>query len=518
MASFASLLRSLEAGLHRVAALVRDGFVAGNPPPALYKGGCISRKAFPATIDIAQETTRSFAHACYYLLQTNAPCTQRMKMAKEKLAKIRNLDAPPSREGDAIDADITSRSTKWTSICSEATRLRDFEGMTLEQLEEVIREGVPAFVSVGLALTEIRDRCLFRPKYSRFEDYCRSTWGFCRQTGHRVMAAAQIVLELSPIGDTNGVVWNESQIRPLSKLPTQKLRQEALSLAVARSATKRPTAGQVKAAVDDLLLRAQVDAAKTRDAQPLVATGEGVRIIHGDTGDRDLLESGSVNLIIGSPPYNIGAKYPTTDDALESETYLAKMRVWLTNCHRWLVPEGGRLCLNVPIDTRKFGPFPLASEITGIARGIGLGYEATIVWDEASHKGHWNQIDAVASPLIFCRCEAILIFSKGGFKRGPSGEMPDVTRQEVEEWCSGYWRFAGSHQHNRHPCPFPPELPRRLIKLLSYPTDVVLDPWAGTGTTLIEAMKLKRRAVGIEIEESYCALIRERVSATHPSP
>jgi len=395
--------------------------------------------------------------------------------------------------------------------------IHDYDVMSLEQLEAVIKQFVPAFVQVGLALRSIRDRGLFKPKYSRFEDYCRHEWGFCRQTGHRSMLAAQFALEVSPIGDTDGTVWHESQLRPLGKLPTLELRREAFSRAVQGSATKRPTAGQVNAAVADILLREKVNAVKKTYDKPSVATDDVARVIHADSAEPGLIEPGSIHLVVGSPPYNIGAKYPNVDDAIKLDEYLAKIRAWLNNCYHWLVPEGGRLCLNVPIDTRKFGPFPLASEMTRIAREIGFSYEATIIWDEASHKGRWSQLDPVASPLIFCRCEAILIFSKGGLSRPTPGQMPDITRQEVEEWSSGYWRFPGAHQYDQHPCPFPPELPRRLIKLLSYPTDVVLDPWAGTGTTLLEAVRLNRRTIGIEIEESYCTLIQKRLSLARSS-
>ena len=438
---------------------------------------------------------------------------------------------PASREFDedgvVVDASLVAALDDYNlpdHTGDEPFDIPDYGGMTLEQIEVAIRKDVRAFVRVGLALGEVCNRRMYKPTYACFDDYCRNVWGWCRQTAHRSIDASEIALELSPIGDIQGAIMHESQLRPLAKLPNADLRREAFVLAVKGSATGQPTAGQVKAAVNDVLLRERVNAARLADGTPPDHLGHRAKIIHGDTADPGLIAPASVNLIIGSPPYNLGVKYPTVDDALQSEEYLAKMRTWLVNCHRWLVSEGGRLCLNVPIDTRKFGPFPVAAELTKIAQEVGFAYETTTIWDEGSHKGYWNQVDPVAVPQIFCRCEAILIFSKGGMKRSSTSHLPDITREEVAEWSSGYWRFAGAHTNNVHPCRFPPELPRRLIKLLSYPHDVILDPWAGSGTTLLEAIELNRQAIGIEIEKQYLDLIQRRLEtistptarSTHP--
>jgi hypothetical protein len=117
------------------------------------------------------------------------------------------------------------------------------------------------------------------------------THGHLDHTGNlaRSIQGSQIALDLSPIGDIEGAVLHESQLRPLAKLPTKEMQREAFVMAVKGSATGQPTASQVNAAVHEMLLRERVRAAQVVNRKPIKLTDERDRVIHGDTADGHLL-------------------------------------------------------------------------------------------------------------------------------------------------------------------------------------------------------------------------------------
>jgi site-specific DNA-methyltransferase (adenine-specific) len=90
--------------------------------------------------------------------------------------------------------------------------------------------------------------------------------------------------------------------------------------------------------------------------------------------------------------------------------------------------------------------------------------------------------------------------------------ISDITRDEFIEWTSGIWSFSGeSRKKIGHPAPFPLELPKRCIKLFSFVGDTVLDPFLGSGTTLLACALLNRRGIGVEIDRKYCELAKKRL-------
>ena len=90
-----------------------------------------------------------------------------------------------------------------------------------------------------------------------------------------------------------------------------------------------------------------------------------------------------------------------------------------------------------------------------------------------------------------------------------------MNKEEFMEWTNGLWTFPGeSKKRIGHPTPFPIELPRRCIKLFSYVGDTVLDPFMGSGTTLVAAHLNQRKGIGIEIDEGYCKLAKDRLGQT----
>ena len=227
------------------------------------------------------------------------------------------------------------------------------------------------------------------------------------------------------------------------------------------------------------------------------------------------LPKNSVDLTITSPPYNVGLVYDDkTDDAVSYAEYLEFSRLWMKNCYRWTRP-GGRFCLNIPLDKNKEGKQSVGADFTRIAKRIGWKYHATVIWNEGniSRRTAWGSWCSATAPHIIAPVELILILYKGEWKRDGSGKTSDIVRDDFMQWTNGVWTFNGeSGKRIGHPAPFPRELPRRCIKLFSFVGDSVFDPFAGSGTTLIEAICSERRALGLEIERKYRQLALKRIA------
>jgi site-specific DNA-methyltransferase (adenine-specific) len=190
----------------------------------------------------------------------------------------------------------------------------------------------------------------------------------------------------------------------------------------------------------------------------------------------------------------------------------AFMADWLTEAFRVTSP-GGRLALNIPLDTTEPTARSTYAEAVTAAQAAQWRYRWTIVWNEdnITRSVARGSVDSPSAPHVIARVEMIAVFSKGDWPR-PSARLPDLTHAEWLEWTNGLWHFGGEHRPwEGHPAPFPEELPRRLIKLLSYPGDVVFDPFVGSGTTLLAAWKLGRKGIGCDLVPEYVAATRRRI-------
>ena len=232
----------------------------------------------------------------------------------------------------------------------------------------------------------------------------------------------------------------------------------------------------------------------------------------GSVLDPNAWASNSFDLTITSPPYNVGLEYDGTDDTIAYQDYIAFTKAWLENVYRWTA-DTGRLCLNIPLDKNKQGKRSMGADITIIAKRIGWKYQTTIIWNEGNISRHtaWGSWLSASAPSVIAPVELIVVFSKGNWKRNRSGAST-ITKPEFMEWVKGVWSFNGeSAKRVGHPAPFPRELPKRCIKLFSYKQDAVFDPFAGSGTTLMEAVSQERKAYGIEIEPRYHQLALTRI-------
>lgn len=222
----------------------------------------------------------------------------------------------------------------------------------------------------------------------------------------------------------------------------------------------------------------------------------------------------SIDLIITSPPYNVDIHYNSHKDDLSYQKYLEFTRKWIKKCYD-LSRDDGRFCLNIPLDKNKGGQQPVYADITEIAKDIGWKYHSTIIWNEGniSRRTAWGSFKSASAPYVIAPVEVILILYKKNWKKTGGSKKNDITKQEFMDWTNGVWTFPGQSKKGAggHPAPFPIELPKRCIKLFSFVGDAVLDPFLGSGTTLIICHKLKRVGFGVDIDKDYCDLAIKRL-------
>ena len=116
------------------------------------------------------------------------------------------------------------------------------------------------------------------------------------------------------------------------------------------------------------------------------------------------------------------------------------------------------------------------------------------------------------APYVIAPVELIVILYKNEWRKTTGSGISDIKKDEFMGWTNGVWTFSGeSKKKIGHPTPFPLELPQRCIKLFSFVDDVVLDPFLGSGSTLIAAYLNKRKGIGIEIDKTYCELAKKRL-------
>ena len=238
-----------------------------------------------------------------------------------------------------------------------------------------------------------------------------------------------------------------------------------------------------------------------------------LKIIKGDVLLADDIQKGSVDLIVTSPPYNVDIKYNSHNDQITYEKYLEFSYRWLSRCFEWL-KEDGRLCLNIPLDKNKGGQQSVGADLTTIAKKIGYKYHSTIIWNEGniSRRTAWGSWLSASAPYVIAPVELIVILYKKEWKKNNKKES-DITKKEFMEWTNGLWSFPGQSKKGAggHPAPFPIELPKRCIKLFSFVGDVVLDPFMGSGSTIIASVLNNRIGWGIEIDSEYCEMAKKRI-------
>lgn len=235
------------------------------------------------------------------------------------------------------------------------------------------------------------------------------------------------------------------------------------------------------------------------------------RIYCQSSENMDKIPDYSIHLMVTSPPYNVTKEY---DKNLTLDEYRGLLKSVFTEVYKKLV-TGGRACVNLANLGRK--PYlALHSYIIQDMLEIGFLMRGEIIWNKASSASPstaWGTWLSAANPVLRDVHEYILVFSKEAFNRKSlPGKASTINRDEFLEFTKSVWTFpAESARKVGHPAPFPIELPYRLVQLYTFQDEVVLDPFCGSGSTCLAAMKAGRHYIGYDTNEDYTLLAKRRI-------
>lgn len=253
------------------------------------------------------------------------------------------------------------------------------------------------------------------------------------------------------------------------------------------------------------------------------------RLIQGDARDLSFIPDQSIHLVVTSPPYWILKRYHEHPAQLghveDYEEFVSELsNVW-RHCFRIIVPGGRLVCVvgDVCLSRRRFGRHrvvPLHADIAVSCRKIGFDNLNPIIWYKIAKATY--EVDNGArffgkpyepNAIIKNDIEYILMQRKPGGYRKPTSEqrrLSKMSKKEYNAWFRQMWTIPGASTRN-HPAPFPLELAYRVIRMFSFHGDTVLDPFCGTGTTMLAAMKANRNSIGVEIDPEYCQRTYKRL-------
>jgi site-specific DNA-methyltransferase (adenine-specific) len=251
---------------------------------------------------------------------------------------------------------------------------------------------------------------------------------------------------------------------------------------------------------------------EAEEAQKVAVLDDWADRIYCQSSETMPLPSNSVALAFTSPPYNVGKDY---DADMSLDEYLSLIRKVAAEVYR-VLRIGGRYVVNVANLGRK--PYiPLHAHFYDVHTAVGFMPMGEIIWQKAQGANGscaWGSWSSAKSPRLRDIHEYLLVFAKESFSRPDRGES-DITGEEFMEATLSVWRIQPeSARRVGHPAPFPVDLAARVIKLYSYVGDVVLDPFAGSGTTCVAAVALNRHYAGFDIAPEYCELAKSRLERT----
>ena len=251
------------------------------------------------------------------------------------------------------------------------------------------------------------------------------------------------------------------------------------------------------------------------------------KIIIGDSRWMKEVPDESVHLIITSPPYWQLKDYGNGKQIGFNDTYeeyINNLNLVWNECHR-ILHKGCRLCINIgdqfarSVYYGRYKVIPIRTEIIKFCESAGFDYMGAVIWQKVTTchtTGGATVMGSFPYPrsgILKLDYEFILIFKKYGDPPKVSNEIKEQSKLTQEEWnqyFTGHWNFSGEKQ-DKHLAMFPEELPKRLIKMFSFVSDTVLDPFLGSGTTSLSAKNLNRNSIGYEINDEFLPIIKEKL-------
>ena len=268
----------------------------------------------------------------------------------------------------------------------------------------------------------------------------------------------------------------------------------------------------------------------------MIETG---KIINGDCREEmGKLPEGSVDLIVTSPPYNCNINYDTHQDNMTMEDYWVFTEEWLTQALR-VLKDDGRISVNIPYETNtqeRGGRVLFMAEFWGIMKKVGFKFFGVVDLEESSpHRSKttaWGSWMSPSAPYIYNPKECVVLAYKKNHIKKIKGESewvgvidnveqedgtfkkkvlyPEESKREFMDLVFGQWNyFADTKQMTK--ATFSMDIPTKAIKILTYKNDVILDPFTGSGTSLVAAETLDRRWLGIELSQNYVEVAKKRV-------
>lgn len=261
------------------------------------------------------------------------------------------------------------------------------------------------------------------------------------------------------------------------------------------------------------------------------------KITTGDCSDvMKGIPEGSVDLIVTSPPYGVNIAYDVHDDDMEISEYLEFTRKWMTEAYK-VLKDDGRIALNIPYEINrqaKGGRIFFVSEVYQVMKEIGFKFFGIVDLEEDSpHRSKttaWGSWMSPSSPYIYNPKECIVLAYKKHHIKKVKGEPqwkgePTVTeegktkmvyqeqdKKDFMELVFGQWKYLNDSRPMTK-ATFSMDIPTKAIKILSYKNDIILDPFAGSGTSCVAAEILDRRWIGIELSENYSEIASKRIQA-----